>query len=142
MYDLTASQTPREKQKISVLTKGVVYQLTCQECSVNAKNSCYIGETGRTLKERLREHFGQLRDRTRLTEVGKHDINEHGEFKKERWKIAILHVERDDFRRKSYESAYIKAMKPSINNQAGIRFEFSELILPSKSQPLSIALEK
>ena len=36
---------------------GVVYELRCKECERKGMHTSYIGETGRSLKQRIQEHL-------------------------------------------------------------------------------------
>ena len=40
-----------KKKRPEELRRGVVYEVSCSECNMK-----YIGETGRSLQERLKEH--------------------------------------------------------------------------------------
>ena len=139
-YDLTESQSKRATEPKNIESKGVIDQLDCRDCEKFGKKEFYIGETGRFLKARLSEHFSKLRDRRRLTEVGKHDINEHGGFDKSRWKISVLHQEEDEFKRRSLESAYTGCKKPTLNSNKGISFICKDLILNKRKLPVSVML--
>ena len=48
-------------------TKSLVYCITCSRCKLQ-----YIGETGRRLKDRIREHIGYTRDLNTSTQTGIH----------------------------------------------------------------------
>jgi hypothetical protein len=60
----------------------VVYNLKCKECERVGVKANYVGETGRPFCESLREHFGKLSNRTRLTEIGQHNLEVHDDFDK------------------------------------------------------------
>ena len=90
---------------------GVVYQLTCLEC-----NAIYIGETGRTLSIRIKEHMAGLRRGNLRTPLGKHknEIHNGSEFQV---KCVILGYESDISARKALEAAWIYTKNPIMNNR-------------------------
>ncbi len=49
------------------------------------------------LKSRIAEHFSNLKSRTRLSEIGKHEFDIHGNIDKKRWTLHIQDIEKDDF---------------------------------------------
>ena len=55
----------------------VVYQILCQQC-----DKSYIGETGRTLQERLTEHKRDMRLNTKEAFTRSHRKQSEGEFNK------------------------------------------------------------
>ena len=63
--EFTSSQS-KEIFKINDLytcnTKGVIYLTTCSQC-----NKQYVGQTGRTLKERMKEHLYNMYKKTEVT---------------------------------------------------------------------------
>ena len=59
---------------ISCSSKNVVYCLTCDKCSQQ-----YIGQTDRTLKERIQEHLGYIRNEKLNQATGEH-FNLDGHF--------------------------------------------------------------
>ena len=90
---------------------GVIYQIECRAC-----NSTYIGETGRDLATRIKEHLaGKRRDMT-TTPLGKHKIEEHNgnDFDVA---CTILGYEAEISSRKALESFWIFARKPRMNGR-------------------------
>ena len=70
MCDTIRSLLVHPKDKTSDLQKyGVVYQVTCPQCQ-----HLYVGETGRTLATRMKDHTSH---NTQPTAVGDH-CREHG----------------------------------------------------------------
>ena len=59
---------------ISCQTRNIVYCLTCDKCSKQ-----YIGQTDRTLKERIQEHLGYIRNEKLNHATGEH-FNLDGHF--------------------------------------------------------------
>ena len=90
---------------------GVVYQLECLSC-----NAVYIGETGRMLSIRVKEHMANKRKGNPGSPLGKHRIEEHrgDEFDV---KCVILAFEADIAARKALEAAWIYTRKPSMNGK-------------------------
>ena len=87
--------------------KNVTYEITCTIC-----NETYIGETGRTIRTRIKEHIKQ-----KESEVFKHFHNTHKippEHQLIKWVtigtsyISALH-------RKKHEEILIREHKPKIN---------------------------
>ena len=90
---------------------GVIYQIECQTC-----NATYIGETGRRLAVRIKEHLAGKRLGNTRTPLGKHMTEEHGgnDFDV---KCSILACETEIFARKVLEAFWISARNPSMNNR-------------------------
>ena len=90
---------------------GVVYRIECQTC-----HASYIGETGRMLGIRIKEHLAGKRRGTITTPLGKHkrEVHDGNEFDV---KCTILACEREISARKVLEAAFISAEKPNINNK-------------------------
>ena len=84
---------------------GLVYQVECPECLLT-----YIGETGRMLATRMKDH---LNLRNPLTAVGEHCAHEHHTITKD--SVSIL--ARED--RKVREAIEIKIGQPAMNRDQG-----------------------
>ncbi|EYC21254.1 hypothetical protein Y032_0020g81 [Ancylostoma ceylanicum] len=90
---------------------GVVYQLECLSC-----HDLYIGETGRTLSVRIREHMATKRRGNLTSPLGRHKIEAHGgnDFD---IKCKILAFEDDISARKALEAAWIFTRNPGMNSK-------------------------
>ena len=91
---------------------GVIYQIVCRTC-----NSAYIGETGRMLAVRLKEHLAGKRRSNMLTPLGKYRVQEHNGNDYD-VKCTILALETDISSRKALEAFWISARNPSMNNRS------------------------
>ena len=91
--------------------KGVVYQHECLDC--NAK---YIGETGRALGIKVKEHLASKRRGNVVSALGKHKLETHkgNDFCV---KCTILAYETEIAARKVLEAAWIFTENPSMNNR-------------------------
>jgi hypothetical protein len=117
LYNLTDTQTKRCKIDNILNMKAVVYKMKCNAC--NGKEVSYIGETGRLLKTKVSEHFTLYKNRSRLSEVGAHCIDVHGQIDRNNWSIFVIHQEIEEFDRKIKESCYINNQNPSLNVSKG-----------------------
>ena len=90
---------------------GVVYQIECLAC--NAK---YIGETGRVLAARLREHLANKRRSSPSTALGRHRTEEHNGDDFE-IKCVILAHEPEISARKALEALWIFVRNPRMNSR-------------------------
>ncbi|EYC06420.1 hypothetical protein Y032_0076g1051 [Ancylostoma ceylanicum] len=90
---------------------GVIYQLQCLAC-----NATYIGETGRTLGVRAKEHMAGKRRGSLLTPLGRHKNESHhgSDFGV---KCIILAREADISARKTLEAFWISVRNPPMNNK-------------------------
>ncbi|EYC06837.1 hypothetical protein Y032_0073g732 [Ancylostoma ceylanicum] len=98
--------------KVGDCTKvGVVYQIQCLEC-----NALYIGETGRALSIRIKEHLASKRRRSLTSPLGKHRIEAHdgNDFCV---KCNILTYEAEVSARKVLEAFWIATKNPRMNNR-------------------------
>ena len=90
---------------------GVVYQIECLDC-----HAIYIGETGRPLFVRLREHLASKRRRSLISPLGKHRSEDHSDNDFD-IKCTILTYEDAISARKTLEAAFIFARKPKMNGK-------------------------
>ncbi|VDL65011.1 unnamed protein product [Nippostrongylus brasiliensis] len=92
-------------------TTGVVYLITCQSCKEE-----YVGETGRPLCVRVKEHLDGLRRGTLSTPLGEHKVRRHEGLPIE-VAVSILAREPDVAARRTLEAFWIAARAPKINRK-------------------------
>lgn len=96
-------------------TKDAIYQLTCTECG-----EIYVGETGRKIHTRAKEH-----DRSIFTQTGNSAMKEHYQTKhpnilnNKPFSIKILDRASNVTNRRIRESVFINKLHPSINRDCG-----------------------
>ncbi|VDL62846.1 unnamed protein product, partial [Nippostrongylus brasiliensis] len=93
------------------MVAGVVYLIKCTVC-----NGEYIGETGRPLGERVKEHLGTLRRCDISEPLGEHRLRCHDGATKE-VAVAILSRESEISARKTVEALWIAERNPTINRK-------------------------
>ena len=106
-FNTIRSQLVHPKDKVERDDKcGTVYHIKCDNCDAH-----YVGETGRALGVRIKEH------RRNPSHVHAHcQVNNHT-FKSE--EVAILHSEPNWFRRGVAEAIHILQESPDINRDQG-----------------------
>ena len=89
---------------INCKTYGVIYRITCDKCP----NFVYIGETGRSIKQRFSEHYGDATRRDETKPCGKH-FSSPGHSEEDMSAIAIEQVlpKDDTLLRKRRETHWI-----------------------------------
>ena len=102
------------KGKVNYMNKqGVVYKIPCAVCDL-----CYIGETGRSLSVRIKEHKYAVRTMNMNNAIAVH-ANDTGHLPN--WdKAEILNIEADTRKRKILEAINIGKVG-TINLDAGFR---------------------
>ena len=90
---------------------GVVYLIACLSCGQE-----YVGETGRPLMVRVKEHLDGLNRSIPGTPLGAHRRQSHGNLNFE-IKVTILSYEKDIVARKTLEAFWITAKNPKINRK-------------------------
>ena len=106
--------TPCMLWKSSSISDGVVYKIPC-ECG-----KIYIGETGRAVQDRIKEHDRDIRlARTQTSAVSEH-ANETGHLPI--WK-EVKFVDRDPhwYTRRVKEAIHIRLHPNNINRDSGIK---------------------
>ncbi|XGW03988.1 hypothetical protein V3C99_015267 [Haemonchus contortus] len=93
------------------MISGVVYLITCQLCGEE-----YVGETGRPLCIRIKEHLDGLKKSRKSTPLGDHRIQHH-ENEGVTVSVMILSREDDISARKTLEALWIAAKNPTINRK-------------------------
>ncbi|EYB97997.1 hypothetical protein Y032_0135g1939 [Ancylostoma ceylanicum] len=90
---------------------GVIYQIKCLSC-----DALYIGETGRVLSTRLKEHLASKRRGSLVSALGRHRHDEHNG---DDFEVActILAHETEITARKTLEAFWISVRNPSMNNR-------------------------
>ena len=98
------------KDKTTDLQKcGVVYNITCPQCQ-----HLYVGETGRTLATRTKDHTSHT---SQPTAVGDY-CREHGHAINKN-NVEVLAREEGWFKRKVREAIEIRTIQPTINRDQG-----------------------
>ena len=102
------SRLVHPKDKIEKLDKcGLVYKVDCGDC-----DATYVGETGRALKVRLKEHR-----HPRKSHVGQHLKEHQHQFKDE--EASVLHTEGNWWKRGIAEAYFIEQERPTLNQDRG-----------------------
>ncbi len=97
-------KTPREKSKI----KGVVYEIPCMDCSM-----VYVGETGRTLDKRLKEHQYAVKRHDEKNGIAVHAWNSNH---KVNWLEAKVKERVENYTRRRITEAVVIQSLPSTSN--------------------------
>ena len=90
---------------------GVVYQIECLSC-----HAIYIGETGRPLGVRMKEHMASKRRESLVSPLGKHRREDHNGTDFD-IKCTTLAIEESISARKTLEAAWIFARAPRMNGR-------------------------
>ena len=102
---------------------GVIYKIRCKECDGE-----YIGETGRQLNVRTKEHQADVKyGRTQRSALAEHSVATGHEIA---WEdVKIIETEQNWLRRKTKESWNIKMTKPLLN---GTLEELYEIVIEDR----------
>uniref|UniRef100_A0A7I4YQ85 Reverse transcriptase domain-containing protein n=1 Tax=Haemonchus contortus TaxID=6289 RepID=A0A7I4YQ85_HAECO len=90
---------------------GVIYEIRCQACGAE-----YIGETGRPLRTRIKEHLEGLRKSRTQTPLGMHRVLCH-DGNELTISVTVLALETETTARKALEACWIAARDPQINRK-------------------------
>ena len=103
---------------------GTVYMASCISCKKVGKDICYIGESGRCLSTRLKEHLKHVNNNStpeNCSPVGMHQFNEHGSQPSiENWNLKILCRSSRTQNRRALEAFMIRKYKPTLNRDSGV----------------------
>ena len=105
-----------------------MYKIDCEDCDAK-----YVGETGRALNARLKEHR-----RPRTSHVGKHLKEHQHQFKDQ--DVAVLHQEANWFKRGIAEAYYIELERPTLNQDRGrhtLPVIYQELLQSRDQRPVT-----
>ena len=97
--------------KFHVTQKNIIYMITCEKENCQQKNKIkqkYIGESGRSLKDRICEHLGYVRNKNLKQATGLH-FNLPGHSRDD-LKVTVLEkvVSTDPLYRKEREAFHIR----------------------------------
>ena len=102
-------------------TEGVGYRIVCMNCKEQGKLSTYEGETGRPAKVRFIEHIKNLKKKSDLSPLHKHQTNHHPNDPS-KWQFSITSVFKDPLTRQVDEAVRISKLQPSsiLNSKSEI----------------------
>ena len=105
--------TPKDKDD-TVDKAGVVYKITCNDCEAT-----YIGQTGRHLRDRLKEHRKAVESgNTHHSGVAEHAYKAHHNVDLDN--ITVLDQESNLQRRLVREALHIRHQAPAMNRDRGL----------------------
>ena len=93
------------------MLEGCVYCIECAQCG-----EIYIGETGRKLYIRLKEHIAGRNKSSQATALGTHRVQSHNGSNFD-IVVTVLEVESDVSARKLLEACWIRAKSPNMNRK-------------------------
>ena len=103
---------------------GVVYCITCNQCTSDGDPVTYVGECKRPIRLRFNEHVLNAKNSSPDTPFGDHFRSHHaGETLPDHpLSVRILHRAKDHPNRKIMESLYIRQLKPVLNRNTSSWF--------------------
>ena len=109
-------------------SENCVYEMRCKICAEDGKLFNYIGETGRKLETRLKEHiripgirkYGEVQDFK--SPLAEHSMLVHGNALLSNWDAVVLKKTCSISQRKLMEARLIKEKKPNLNREFGVQF--------------------
>jgi len=128
---LKCGQVITDEQAVSAY--GAIYIAQCKECKKQNIRSLYIGESGRDLRTRIREHCSPIKEKhdvNKVSAVGIHSMEKHGEQpSRVSWDFTILKFSQKTQYRRAFEAVAIAQIKPELNRDRGVQ------ILPLTAGP-------
>ena len=98
-----------------------------------ANPSIYVGESGRSLHERSKEHWADFEARSGDSHILKHCMTHHGGQGKPDFRLEVVKYFRDTLSRHVGEAVTIQYRGNTLNSKAGYnRSGLSRLVLPEK----------
>ncbi len=64
--------------RLNCRTRGVVYEIPCIDCGLTIVEKMYRGQTGRSIYERMKEHFEKWMNKAEDSPLHKHSVECHG----------------------------------------------------------------
>jgi hypothetical protein len=99
--------------------------------------SIYVGETGRSLHERAREHWGAFKTQAEDSHIFKHWVNHHGRKGQPNFQIRVIKYCRDALTRQVGEAVRIGYRGQTLNSKGGYnRSGLSRLILEERTEEI------
>jgi hypothetical protein len=120
IYDMCETQSKRVVEKEEMKKGGVIYKMECVKCEEKGVKKEYIGETGRKLEIRMKEHCYKNKDEVKRTETFRHSEKEHQNMDIKNWRISVVRREEKEFDRKIKEAVEISRSESKINNSEGM----------------------
>jgi len=122
----------------SMALQGVVYKAICRTCLASNEKAEYIGETGRLLEQRMKEHFRPLKpDKIgddNSSAIAQHCLKVHGsQPDKNCWNIIVLHKCLNTQDRRALEALEIRHQRPCLNRDSGV-----QIIIPNVDSKFKI----
>ena len=116
--------------------EGEMYQKDGKELEDKRENpSIYVGESGRSLHERSKEHWADFVARSEDSHILKHWLTHHGGQGEPDFRLEVVKFCRDTLTRQVGEAVRIQYRGNTLNSKAGYnRSGLSRLVLPEKEE--------
>ena len=140
---------PGEKKQ-DCRKRNIVYESKCVLCNPEGGKyqkdgkdledkrdnpSIYVGESGRSLYERSKEHWADFEAKAEDSHILKHWVTHHGGQGKPDFKLEVVKYCRDTLTRQVGEAIWIQCRGNTLNSKAGYnRSGLSRLVLPEKEE--------
>ena len=85
-----------------------MYQISCDSCTSKGIKSHYLGETHRTIFDRMAEHFSKYQSRHKDSAMVKHWKNFHGEEQAPSFSVKVVSKHRSATERQISEALLIE----------------------------------
>lgn len=94
--------------------RDCVYQIKCGQCGYT-----YVGETARSLRERMEEHFSLLQNKSKKSVLYQHVVEKHEDGGAVTWDISLRsRCPQDATLRQATEATIINLEDPQLNRKA------------------------
>jgi len=113
---------------------GVVYGATCLKCKEKGINTTYVGETGRALSVRIKEHCAKTTkikaNEAKTSALGQHSVCVHDiQPKVEDWEFVVHQFSDRTQERRPLEAFEIRRHKPSLNRDTGVHLIIDDFVM-------------
>ena len=136
---------PGEKKQ-DCRKRNIIYESRCIECNPEKESnqkdgkeledsrafpSIYVGESGRSLHERAKEHWGDFESKSGDSHILKHWLTHHGGQGTPQFRIEVIKYCQDALTRQVGEAVRIQYRGQTLNSKSGFnRSGISRLVLP------------